>query len=64
MKLLQILDPQLEQLVDSGSPNLCGFYQALRREKLILDGKLCELQKAFTLEGVSSQSIITRPQSD
>lgn len=64
MKLLQILDPQLEQLVDSGSPNLRGFYQALRREKLISDGELCELQKAFALEGVSSQSIFAIPQSD
>lgn len=64
MKLLQILDPQLEQLVDSGSPDLRGFYQALKREKLISDGELCELQKAFALEGVSNQSIIAIPQSD
>ena len=64
MKLLQILNPQLEQLVDSGSPNIHGFYQALKREKLISDGKLCELQMAFALESVSSQSIIARPQSD
>ena len=43
MKLLQILDPQLEQLVDSGSLNLHGFYQTPRREKLISDSKLCKL---------------------
>lgn len=61
MKLLQILDPQLEQLVDRESPDLCCFYQTLKREKLISDGKLCELQKAFALEGISSQSMIARP---
>ena len=64
MKLLQILGPQLEQLVDRGSPDLCGFYQDLKREKLISDGELCELQKAFALESVSSQFTISRPQSN
>lgn len=51
MKLLQILSPQLEQLVKSGSPNLHMFYKDLKEAELLSKNDLRELKIRFALEG-------------
>lgn len=60
MKLLQILSPQLEQLVKSGSPNLHMFYKDLKEAELLSKNDLRELKIRFALEGVGNQPKIVR----
>ncbi|KAE8399780.1 hypothetical protein BDV37DRAFT_259679, partial [Aspergillus pseudonomiae] len=51
MKLLQILSPQVEQLVKNGSPNLHIFYEDLKKAELLSENELRELEECFALEG-------------
>jgi hypothetical protein len=53
VKLLEILSPQFEQLVNRGHPDLHVFYEALKEEKLMSENELRELRVIFALEGVS-----------
>lgn len=57
MKLLQILGPQLEQLVNKGHPDLWGLYGALNKEELITQEELQELRATFALDSVSGYSL-------
>ncbi|EXJ56204.1 uncharacterized protein A1O5_12660 [Cladophialophora psammophila CBS 110553] len=50
MKLLQILGPQLELLVNKGQPNLHAIYDALCQEKLVSQQELQELRVTFALD--------------
>lgn len=61
IKLLQILSPQLERLVNNGSPDFQVFLTSLREEGLILEDKSRELQAIFPLEDVSN--CFTKPSS-
>ena len=56
MKLLQILEPQLEQLVHKGQPDLHALYEALWREELVSQRELQDLQGTFALDSVSAES--------
>lgn len=60
MKLLQILNPQLNQLVTEGSPNLPTFWRDLKNEELISEDEHQELQGIFPLEHVSSPSTLSQ----
>ncbi|KAL2846621.1 hypothetical protein BJY01DRAFT_234522 [Aspergillus pseudoustus] len=50
IKLLQILGPQLERLVNIGSPDFRVFLTSLKEEGLILEDEARELQATFPLE--------------
>ncbi|KAE8396945.1 hypothetical protein BDV37DRAFT_289843 [Aspergillus pseudonomiae] len=50
-KLLQILSPQVEQLVKNGSPDLHIFYEDLKNAELLSENELRELEECFALEG-------------
>jgi len=56
MKLLHILGPQLEQLVNKGSPDLRSLFDALDRQQLVARKELQELREAFALDSVSGHS--------
>jgi hypothetical protein len=43
----------LEQLINEGHPNLYAFYDALKKEKLVLKKEFQELHVTFALDGVS-----------
>lgn len=53
MKSLQILEPQLEQLMNEGRPDLQGLYDALNKKELVSQQKLQELRTTFALGSVS-----------
>ncbi|KAE8149028.1 hypothetical protein BDV25DRAFT_141190 [Aspergillus avenaceus] len=50
MKLLQILEPQLEQLVQNGLPDLHRFYNDLNKAELLPQDTLRELSISFALD--------------
>jgi hypothetical protein len=52
-KLLQILGTQLELLVNKGSPDFLAFLGALKEGQLLSEEELHNLQKNFSLDGVS-----------
>jgi hypothetical protein len=55
MQLLHILGEQLEQLIDTGRPDLHAFYDALKKEKLVSEEEFQEFHVAFALDGVSDR---------
>lgn len=60
MKLLQMLRPQLEQLVGGRSPSLHMYYKDLKEVELLSENDLCELQIRTSLEGLGNQTKIVR----
>lgn len=54
-KLWQILGPQLDGLVENGSPDLVAFYEDLRKEDLVKEEEINKMKISYPLDSVSNQ---------
>jgi hypothetical protein len=53
--LWQILGPQLDGLVENGSPDLGAFYEDLRTKQLVTEEEIKEMKTSYPLDSVSNQ---------
>jgi hypothetical protein len=53
--LWQILGPQLDGLVENGSPDLGAFYEDLRKEDLVTEEEINKMKICYPLDSVSDQ---------
>lgn len=54
-ELWDILSPQLDQLVEKGSPDLQAFYDNLRKKELVTEKEINEMKMCYPLDSVSDQ---------
>jgi hypothetical protein len=54
-ELWDILSPQLDRLVDRGSPDLQAFYEDLRKKQLVAEEEINEMKMCYPLDSVSNQ---------
>jgi hypothetical protein len=54
-ELWDILGPQLDRLVETGSPDLQAFYEDLRKKRLVTEEEIKEMKMCYPLDSVSNQ---------
>lgn len=57
-ELWDILTPQLDRLVERGSPDLHAFYEDLWKKQLVTEQEINEMKMCYPLDSVSNQSTV------